>query len=108
MRDIIKWFLRQRAYRTKTHTIELGKDEEEEDVELTQQQLEKQIDLLVADAETKEKLEKEKAEKVVEEPVNVPKFDKNLHAGTRYDPAKGIRVPVQSEDQLPKLKTNAD
>jgi hypothetical protein len=37
MRDIIKWFLRQRAYRTKTHTIELGKDEEEEDVELTQQ-----------------------------------------------------------------------
>ena len=37
MRDVIKWFLRQRAYRTKTHTIELGKDEEEEDVELTQQ-----------------------------------------------------------------------
>ena len=94
MRDVIRWFERQRAYRAKTHVIELGKDEEEDDVEIAQQQLEKQIDLLVADAQTKEKLEKEKAEKQIQEPVQVPKFDKNLHAGTRYDPAKGIRVPV--------------
>jgi hypothetical protein len=43
MRDIIKWFERQRTYRAKTHTIELGKkeDSEEEDVDLSQQQLEK-------------------------------------------------------------------
>lgn len=62
MRDIIKWFERQRLYRTKTHTIELGKKEEEleeEDTEVSQQQLEKQIDLLVKDFETKEKLEQE-------------------------------------------------
>ena len=46
---------------------------------------------------------------VEQQPVMpVPKFDKNLHAGTRYDPVKGIRVPVSSEAQLPKLKTNAD
>ena len=48
----------------------------------------------MADAKTKERLEKEKAEQVVADPITVPKFDKNLHAGTRYDPAKGIRVPV--------------
>ena len=36
------------------------------------------------------------------------KFDKNIHAGTRYDPKKGIRVPVSSTDQLPKLKNTAE
>jgi hypothetical protein len=60
-----------------------------------------QIDQLIADFETKEKMEKEQKEsqeQIVEQmPTPVPKFDKNLHAGTRYDPVKGIRVPVSSE-----------
>jgi hypothetical protein len=53
-----------------------------------------QVDQLIKDIETKERLEKERAEIKVVVEESVPKFDKNLHAGTRYDPVKGIRVPV--------------
>lgn len=52
--------------------------------------------------------EQERKDEVSSNGRDIEKFDKSKHAGTVYDAATGRRVPVTSESQLPKPKSNAE
>jgi len=54
--------------------------------------------------EAKRKVELEQ----IKQEMSDIKFDKNKHAGTVFDPTTGQRVPVATESQLPKPKSNAE
>lgn len=122
MRSIITWFLRQRAYRAKTYSMDYQKYKREkidgndssncEEEEYDQQHMQQDIDNLIADHKARKEIEakKEKEQKEIEAMEllekqqleiqaiqDVEKFDKSKHAGTVYDPVSGRRVPVAKE-----------